>query len=143
MAVIATLLSSGCGGSKTTVVTFPDGTRVTCEIADSPSSQRAGLTTYDSLNENQGMIFVYPESKDFTSFWMPASMKFRIDIIFVGPGKRINTIHRNIPICESNNELDCPSYVSRRPTQYVVEVAAGFCDERGIKAGDTLQFELP
>jgi uncharacterized membrane protein (UPF0127 family) len=145
-AIICLLLVSlftSCGGTKFTTVTFSDGSRVVCEVADTPDSQRAGLTVYETLEEDQGMIFVYPEEKNFTSFWMPADMNFRIDILFVDSNKQINTIHRNIPICKSNNELDCPSYVSNRPTKYVIEVVAGFCDARGIKIGDAVDFDLP
>jgi uncharacterized membrane protein (UPF0127 family) len=144
VAVVFSLILAACGdGNKMTTVTFEDGTTVRCEVADTPAKQRAGMTIYDSVEEHQGMLFVYPEVQEFTSFWMPARMKFRIDIIFLGEDKRINTIHRNVPICESNSEIDCPSYISRQPTKYVLEVKAGFSDKRGLKINDTVSFDLP
>jgi len=138
-----TLSLGGCGDSSHTTVTFPDGSAVRCIIAATPEAQRAGLTVRDSLAENEGMIFVYTTEREYgASFWMPNKMQFRIDILFLDAEKRINMIHRNVPICESNNELDCPSYTTSQPTQYVIEVVAGFCDKRGLKIGDSVDFEL-
>ena len=146
-AVIAVimLLSAGCGSDRFTSVTFPSGRTVTCEVADNQKSQIAGLTTYDNLSSDRGMLFTYPQERAGLSFWMPARMKFSIDMLFLDSDKKIVYIVREAPICKSNLAEECPSYGPPRgiEAQYVVEVVAGFSDEEGVTVGDTLRFELP
>lgn len=138
------LLAGACSDGRFTVVTFPDGTRVNCEIAASADSQVAGLTTYDTLNADQGMIFRYAEERPNVSFWMPARMKFPIDMIFLDSERKVVFIVHRAQPCASNLPEDCPSYgPGPTPVQYVVEVVAGFCDAHGVRSGDTLDFQLP
>jgi uncharacterized membrane protein (UPF0127 family) len=133
-----------CGPSEFTKVTFPSGQSVKCEIADSPKKLVAGLTTYDNLPENRGMIFVYPQERTNLSFWMPQRMRFSVDMIFLNKEKRVVHIVHNAQPCDSNIPEDCPSYGPEgRPAQYVVEVVAGFCERIGLKLDDTLKFTLP
>lgn len=143
--LILLFLAAGCGSDRFTTVTFPEGRTVTCELADNQKSQIAGLTTYDSLPPDRGMLFSYPQEREGLSFWMPARMKFSIDMLFLDSAKRVVYIVRNAPICESNLVEECPSYGPPRGVmaRYVIEVVAGFCDEEGITVGDTVRFELP
>lgn len=139
------LVAASCGSDRFTSVTFPSGRTVTCEIADNQKSQVAGLTTYDSLPDDKGMLFSYVQEREGLSFWMPARMKFSIDMLFVNADKEIVYIVRNAPICESNLAEECPSYGPPRGVmaQYVIEVVAGFCDGEGLTVGDSVRFELP
>lgn len=133
-----------CGGSEYTAVKFPSGRTVSCEIADSPKKLTEGLSEYEKLGENQGMIFVYSQERPSVSFWMPARMNFPIDFLFLNKDKKIVHLIRNAQPCKSNLAEDCPSYTSaNKATMYVVEVVAGFCDKEGVKIGDTLEFHLP
>ena len=137
-------LLTGCSSGNFVTVRFPDGTSVLCEIADSPKQQIAGLSTYDKLPPDRGMIFVYQTERPNVSFWMPARMKFNIDFLFLNAEKKVIHIVRNAPPCKSNLSEECPSYgpPGSKKTQYVVEVVAGFCDNHGIKINDTLEFQL-
>ena len=57
-----------------------------------------------------------------------------LDIIYVGPDKKIVSIQKNArPYSEEN----LPSYGD---VQYVVEVNGGYTDLHGIKVGDSIQF---
>ena len=139
-----TIFLISCGGSDYTSVSFPSGRSVNCEIADSPKKLTEGLSDYENLGENQGMIFVYNQERSNVSFWMPARMNFAIDFLFVNKDKKVVHIIRNAQPCKSNLAEDCPSYTSAgKATMYVVEVVAGFCDKEGVKVGDTLKFTLP
>jgi uncharacterized membrane protein (UPF0127 family) len=116
-----------------------------CELALSQREHVEGLSGYEALQPNQGMLFVYPEARVGLSFWMPARMNFSIDFIFVNEEKEIVYVIRNAPPCESNVPEDCPSYgpPAGRAARYVIEVVAGFCDEEGIRIGDVVRFNLP
>ncbi len=58
-----------------------------------------------------------------------------LDMIFVDSSSKIIDIKENVPPCEQE---ECPSYPSREPAQYVLEVNAGFVQEKGVKIGDRL-----
>jgi len=102
--------------------------KIDIEIADNEYERQLGLMNRESMEENQGMLFIFPQER-YQSFWMLNTM-FSLDIIFVNSNKEIVTIHKNTaPLSEQ-------SYPSTAPAQYVVEVNAGFCDTHNIKQGD-------
>jgi len=82
----------------------------------------------DKLAENQGMLFVF-EGEEDRSFWMKNTV-LSLDMIFVNGKNQIVTIHKNTtPYSEQ-------SYASTNPSQYVVEVNAGYTDKHKISVGD-------
>ena len=102
--------------------------KIDIEIADNEYERQLGLMNRESMEEMQGMLFIFPQER-YQSFWMLNTM-FSLDIIFVNSNKEIVTIHKNTaPLSEQ-------SYPSTAPAQYVVEVNAGFCDIHNIKIGD-------
>jgi len=114
-------------------LTFSDSTgnpilKIDIEIADNDYERQLGLMNRESMEEMQGMIFIFPEEK-FQSFWMMNTL-FSLDMIFIDSKKEIVTIHRNTkPLSEQ-------SYPSSKPALYVLEVNAGFCDRHNVKLGD-------
>lgn len=104
--------------------------KIDIEIADNDYERQLGLMNRQSMEEMQGMLFIFPQER-FQSFWMLNTL-FSLDIIFVNSNKEIVTIHKNTtPLSEQ-------SYPSTEPAQYVVEVNAGFCDRHNIKLGDKI-----
>ena len=102
--------------------------KIDIEIADNEYERQLGLMNRESMEEMQGMLFIFPQER-YQSFWMLNTM-FSLDIIFVNSNKEIVTIHKNTtPLSEQ-------SYPSTAPAQFVVEVNAGFCDTHNIKIGD-------
>jgi uncharacterized membrane protein (UPF0127 family) len=57
-----------------------------------------------------------------------------LDIIFVNENKEIIKIHKNT---KPYSEESLPSV---KPSIYVVEVIAGFCEKYGVKEGDKIEF---
>jgi uncharacterized membrane protein (UPF0127 family) len=102
--------------------------KIDIEIADNDYERQLGLMNRESMEEMQGMLFIFPEER-FQSFWMMNTL-FSLDMIFIDSKKEIVTIHRNTkPLSEQ-------SYPSSKPALYVLEVNAGFCDKHNIKLGD-------
>jgi len=102
--------------------------KIDIEIADNDYERQLGLMNRESMEQMQGMLFIFPQER-MQSFWMLNTM-FSLDILFINSNKEIVTIHKNTtPLSEQ-------SYPSSEPAIYVLEVNAGFCDEHGINLGD-------
>ena len=114
-------------------LTFTDSTgkqliKIDIEIADDEYQRQLGLMNRQSMDEMKGMIFIFPEER-YQSFWMLNTL-FSLDMLFINSNKEIVTIHKNTkPLSEQ-------SYPSSKPSRYVLEVNAGFCERHNIREGD-------
>ena len=114
-------------------LTFTDTTgnpiiKIDIEIADNDYERQLGLMNRESMEEMQGMLFIFPVER-YQSFWMLNTL-FSLDMLFINSNKEIVTIHKNTtPLSEQ-------SYPSSEPAQYVLEVNGGFCDRHNINLGD-------
>jgi len=98
------------------------------EIADNDYERQLGLMNRQSMEEMQGMLFIFPAER-YQSFWMVNTL-FSLDMIFINSNKEIVTIHKDTtPLSEQ-------SYPSSAPALYVLEVNAGFCEKHNVKLGD-------
>ena len=98
------------------------------EIADNDYERQLGLMNRQSMEEMQGMLFIFPAER-YQSFWMVNTL-FSLDMIFINSNKEIVTIHKDTtPLSEQ-------SYPSSAPALYVLEVNAGFCERHNVKLGD-------
>ncbi|MEI7480649.1 MAG: DUF192 domain-containing protein, partial [bacterium] len=99
-------------------------------ISGTETLQEAGLSGWSSLEENQGMLFVFPTPGKY-SFWMK-DMKFALDMIWFNDKKQIIDIAENI-LPETYPKSFSPSENSI----YVLEVPSGFCSRNNIIVGQT------
>jgi YVTN family beta-propeller protein len=144
---IATLSSGGAGPSEL-VVRRPDIeiirtkdndnnssviTQVFVEVPDDQEEFMRGLMFRQNLPWNAGMLFAFNNEEPRT-FWMKNTL-IPLDMIFVDSGSKIVDIIENVPPCEQD---ECPSYPSKEPAEYVLEVNSGFVQDNGIKIGDKL-----
>ena len=107
--------------------------RVFVEVSDDREEQVRGLMFRNHLPWNAGMLFAFNEEEPQT-FTMKNTL-IPLDMIFIDSSFKIIDIKENVPPCKQE---ECPSYPSREPAQYVLEVNAGFVQEKGIKIGDGL-----
>ncbi|GMU87551.1 MAG: hypothetical protein AMXMBFR48_27920 [Ignavibacteriales bacterium] len=103
------------------------------EIADSEYEQALGLMYRTSMEELQGMLFIFP-AEEIRSFWMMNTL-ISLDMLFLDANGKVVTIHRNT---KTESEQ---SYRSTKPAKYVLEVVAGFCDKYGITEGDRMSYK--
>jgi uncharacterized protein len=108
-------------------------TMVFAEAADTPAQRETGLMNRTSLNENAGMLFVFPTEQK-QSFWMK-NMRIPLDIVFITSDKHVLDVYQSVPPCTTD---PCVSYTSNAPIRYVLEVNAGFFEQHGITSGDTV-----
>ena len=116
---------------------FPDGKSIIADLVKSEEDRARGLMFRKTLNEDQGMLFVF-ESEGLYSFWMK-NMNFSIDILWLDGEKRIVHLERDVPPCKKD---PCPSYETRVPAKYVLELKAGSIEKLKLKLYDRIDFIL-
>lgn len=87
--------------------------KIDIEIADDDYRRQLGLMNRKSMEENQGMLFIFP-TQQYQSFWMLNTL-FSLDMLFINKQKKIVTIHKN------TTPLSQQSYPSSQPSIYVLE----------------------
>lgn len=114
--------------------------KIKLEIAKTETERQVGLSNHESLNQDEGMLFVFESQNEKPSFWMKG-MKFAIDIVWINDGK-ITQINDSVPFVQAGTQdSQIPLYSPSKPIDYVLEIPAGYSKAKNIKAGDTI--ELP
>jgi len=104
------------------------------EVATTPAEQEKGLMYRTSMDEDQGMVFIF--SGDYPrSFWMKDTI-LPLDMVFVNSRLEIVDINHNAtPYSES-------VFTSRAGCKYVIEVNSGYCLRHDIGIGDKIRLNL-
>ena len=113
------------------------GKRFSVEIADSSEEQALGLMFRDSMPEDQGMLFIFPNEAP-RSFWMK-NTRIPLDIMYFDKDLKMVSISANAKPCRVSR---CPSYPSIAPAKFVLELNAGMASELGVGVGDRLTLDL-
>lgn len=135
--LIALLALAGCDHGSTTAPSGLATTRMqigtksfTLEIADTDTNRQYGLMRRDSMPEDYGMIFVFPEESP-RGFWMK-NCRIPLDIIYLNAAGRVVSV-------KQMKAYDLSSVPSDGPAQYAIELNKGAADAAGAKAGMTLK----
>lgn len=142
--VLAALLSgfavAACGGGggdesgpRVVIETGEGEVAVDVEVADSAGERAVGLMNRESLPEDAGMIFVFPE-EHAGGFWMKDTL-VPLSIAFADADGRILRILDMEP-CEAD---PCPSYDPGTEFEGALEVNQGFFEEHGVEVGDAVE----
>ncbi len=123
--------------NQTSLVTV-GGVNLITSLSTTPDAQSKGLAIRDSLNENEGMLFIFETPQKY-SFWMK-DMKFPIDIIWINQDGKIVHIEKNLPPCVFL--LPCPSYAPNDDSLYVLEVVSNFTNKFDINVGDSVDSKV-
>jgi len=125
--------------AKTTEVTVHGENQTAtfkAEVADTPARQTKGLMFRKSLDENKGMLFVFPYAF-MQRFWM-MNTSIPLDIIFISGEKRIINIEEADPC----GIIPCRLYNSTDNALYVLEINQGLSEKYGFKKGSKVEFDL-
>jgi uncharacterized membrane protein (UPF0127 family) len=104
--------------------------RVTVEVAATPSARRRGLMHRESLPDERGMLFVFPQEKRLT-FWMKDT-HIPLSIAFARSDGTI--VH--IADLEPRSEQPVSS---RSPARYALEMNRGWFLRHGVLEGDAIR----
>ncbi len=102
----------------------------TVEVARTRAERNFGLSWRKSLPENEGMLFVYPDTP-VVEMWM-ANTYLALDMVFIGPEGRIDSIAHQLAPHASGD------FGSSWPTLAVLELAGGTAARLGLKPGDAV-----
>jgi uncharacterized membrane protein (UPF0127 family) len=98
-------------------------------VCDTDVARTRGLQGFRQLKQDEAVLFVFEKVEPVT-FWM-GSVAYPIDIIFIGPDKRVARVY---PDCRPGSLVYYPSVA---PVRWVIETAAG----SGVRAGDRVEFK--
>lgn len=107
--------------------------KISIEFAETDYEQQTGLMYRKSLEENQGMLFLYP-SEAMRSFYMKNTY-IPLDIIFYNKDSTVVSFQENA------KPLDETSLPSEAPAQFILELNAGKVKQWNIEAGDKITFK--
>ena len=107
------------------------------EVVLSREELSKGLMFRESLDENSGMLFIFPE-EDFYNFWMKNTL-IPLDIIWINSNKEIVFIKHNAQPCL---EEPCESFTPNEKALYVLEVNSGIAKKIGLEIGSKVNFKL-
>ncbi|MBS3128728.1 DUF192 domain-containing protein [Candidatus Woesearchaeota archaeon] len=110
------------------------GNTIFVELPQTQEDFQKGLMFRESLSEDQGMLFIFPQDREW-SFWMKNTL-IPLDMIFIDEQGGITKIHHAVP-CK---EEPCELYTAN--AKYVLEVNAGYAKRHGIAERDKAVFSL-
>ncbi|MGA8854575.1 MAG: DUF192 domain-containing protein [Christiangramia sp.] len=103
------------------------------ELAESDYEHQTGLMYRESMEENQGMLFLY-NSERVRSFYMKNTY-IPLDIIYYDADSTLVSIQKN---ATPRDETSLPS---EGPSQYVLEINGGLSDEWDLQKEDKMSFK--
>lgn len=111
---------------------------IVVEIADTPDRAQRGLMFRKSMPQDEGMIFVFGQEQE-RAFWMKNTY-LPLSIAYIGKNKKIVDIQDMKP---APNEISPPSYPSKKPAMYALEMNQGWFNKNKIKVGDQFEWLEP
>ena len=106
---------------------------LTVELAETEEQTAQGLMFRKELKEGTGMLFIFP-SEELRSFWMKNTF-VPLSIGFFNAKKELIDIQDMAPAA-SEMQTNFPSYQSKGPAQYALEVPKGWFAKHKIKLRD-------
>ena len=104
------------------------------EVADDDYERATGLMHRESMQDDQGMLFIFDEAAP--RFFYMKNTLIPLDIIYFGSDSTIVSFQKNA------KPKDLTTLPSEDPAQFVLEVNAGLADEWKLEEGDKIDFEI-
>ncbi len=123
-----------------------DGQTFHLELAATPEIRQRGLMFRPEIPHDGGMLFAFPYA-EVQEFWMGHCL-VDIDVIYLDPRGRVTATH-HMPAeplkrpTETEEEYAerMPSYSSRLPAQFVIELQGGRLDDLDVSLGETIAID--
>ena len=131
--LLAPLLGCASGGSHWVEL---KGERFAVEIADDGPERSRGLMYRDQLAAGTGMLFLH-DIEERQAYWMK-NTRIALDILYFDDDGKLVAQQRDVPPCSAGNR--CPSYPSKFPARYVLELNAGSAAKLNLENGDEIEF---
>lgn len=132
---LAALICTSCMAQEPYVIL--KGERFTVDLAETTDEQAMGLMFREEMADDHGMLFIFPVEA-MRSFWMK-NTRIPLDIFYFDADLALVSVAENARPCKTRR---CPTYPSKRPAKYVLELNAGKSAELGVQPGDRLELRL-
>lgn len=109
------------------------GIELEVEVAITPEEHMLGLMYRNTLEDNGGMLFIFPK-EEILSFWMKDT-RIPLSIAFIKANGRIVQI-------ESMKPYSLNTHVSGEKVKYALEMKEGWFKAHEVKEGDTVKIPL-
>lgn len=110
-------------------IMYVESTPISVSIADEHAERVQGLSGVASLDELEGMLFVF-DSEDYYGIWMK-DMLMPLDVIWINNDLEIVHIEENL-----TSDTYPESFTSNEPARFVLEVNAFFARNANVVVGD-------
>jgi uncharacterized membrane protein (UPF0127 family) len=143
LAVIALFaVVAGCGSSQPPPATVLPSTQIaieqgaqsqqlTVEVAANEAQRETGLMWRQSMPNDTGMLFIFPEQTQ-TGFWMKNTY-IPLDIAYISAeGEVLGVVH--------GKPLDTTTLAAPGPYRYALEMNSGWFAGHGLGKGATVRF---
>ncbi len=104
------------------------------EIADNNYERETGLMYRNTMQKNQGMLFIF-DNEQYLAFYMKNTI-IPLDILYINAN---NTI---VDIYKSTTPYSNEALPSKSIAKYVLELNAGLADEWQIEIGDSISYNV-
>jgi uncharacterized membrane protein (UPF0127 family) len=121
---------------KPGVISFTNDLTLHVEIADTQELREFGLMQRTKLENNAGMLFVYPD-EDVRGVWMKNTL-LALDVLFLSETGKVVSMLQNLQPCKQS---PCSIYSSHQKAQFMLEVNAGFIARHTIKLGQDVMLD--
>ena len=119
----------------TTAIALIKDVTIQLEVAQTPQQQATGLMFRESLADDRGMLFPFPNER-MARFWMK-NVPISLDMIFLN-GDRVVGIASDVPPCKTE---PCPIYGPNALVDGVIELRGGRARELAVEVGDTIEIQ--
>ena len=123
-------------GGPSTANLIINGTTFNVDIADEDSERNKGLSGRVSLEDSEGMLFVYDKAAPHT-FWMKG-MNFPLDFIWIEGDLVVDITENVLPPAEDQADSTLPLITSPENVDKILEVKAMTIQKLNIKVGDKI-----
>jgi len=125
----------GCGEKRTPPQVTVNGHTWFVDVAATAEQRYRGLSGRDTLADNVGMLFIYPEP-GILKFCMRGCL-IDLDIAFIDADMRVVGVHTMPREPDLLGTRVCSSSV---PAQFALEVKSGSLSRAGVRPGDRVTF---
>jgi uncharacterized protein len=107
------------------------GKTLKIEYANTPALRERGLMFRESLPEDHGMLFIFP-GEEKLAFWMKNTL-IPLSIGYFDKSKRLIDVQEMTPAAIGDRLP--PSYPSKHPAQYALEMPKGWFERNKVGIG--------
>ena len=136
--IVGSLFLTEWKDTDTIIVTFPSGTEIDAEVADTPEKLLFGLAFREGLPPDSGMLYIF-ETSDRHRL-RTKGFKIPVDMIWVDASRHVVHLVESADPCPQD---PCPWYgPPPGKARYVIQTAAGFLKRERLMPGAELKFTL-